>query len=467
MDLTEGNIKSHLKTIAIPASIAFFFSTLFNIVDTFFAGWVSTSAQAALSLSFPVFFIVVAIIQGVSNSTAALLGNALGEHDLRKVSLFKAQAFLFGLILSLLISVIGYYTAQDLFLLMRARGESLHLATKYMQAIFLSSFFPVITYTFHGIFIAYGNAKPLRNWLIAASILNAILNPLLIFGGFGLPPFGFQGIALATIISFVLGTLYMSYKMVKEGIIRDLELSDFYPNFEILKELAYQIIPASLNMMAVAIGVFVVTGFVQIFGDRAVASYGIGVRIQQLFLLPIIGLSTAAIAIIGQNSGAKKLNRVEEVVRLALFWSLPLLILGFVIMFFTPDYLMRVFTRDEAVIDNGYQFLKVGAFTSFAYSGLIIFTSALQGLRRASLALVIGIIRQVIFPILLIPFMLKIAGGSLNTIWLTTLGINSFVLFLAWLIFQNVMKLEKKEFAEEKARALRFAIKHQETEKDL
>ncbi|CDR34645.1 MATE family efflux transporter [Criblamydia sequanensis] len=452
MDLTEGNIPHHLKTIAIPASIAFLFNTLFNVVDTFFAGWVSTNAQAALTLSFPVFFIVVAIIQGVSTSTAALIGNALGEQDNRKISLFKAQALLFGFILSIFISIVGFYSAKSLFLLMRAHGEPLHLATNYMQAIFLASFFPVTSYAFHGIFIAYGEARPLRNWLIAASIINAFLNPLLIFGGFGLPALGFQGIAFATIISFILGTFYMGYKLVKERYIGDVKFTDFYPNFGILKELASQIIPSSLNMMAIAIGVFVVTGFVQIFGDKAVASYGIGTRIQQLFLLPIIGLSTAAIAIIGQNNGAKKFNRIDEVVRLALLWSAPLLLLGFFIMLFSPEALMKIFTKDHEVIEYGSLFLRIGAFTSWAYSGLIIFTSALQGLKRAPLSLIIGIIRQVIFPILLIPFTLKIAGGGLNTIWLTTLGINTFVLLLAWLIFKNVMNLERKELEEEKAR---------------
>ena len=123
--LTEGSIPKHIRNIALPMSIGFFFNTMYNVVDSFYAGRVSTSALAALALSFPVFFIIIAISEGIARGSSALIANAIGAKDVEKEKLLSGQVFSLGLICALSLTVIGLNVAPPLFRILGAEGRLL------------------------------------------------------------------------------------------------------------------------------------------------------------------------------------------------------------------------------------------------------------------------------------------------------------------------------------------------------
>jgi len=135
------------------------------------------------------------------------------------------------------------------------------------------------------------------------------------FGGLGIPALGISGIALATIFIEFLGVVYLFPKVIRTGLVSKTFIKEIFPDKEVYKDIARQGLPASVSMMSVAIGFFISTYFVGKFGEGAVAAYGVGTRIQQLMLLPLVGVNIAVVTLIGQNNGAKRLDRVMETIK--------------------------------------------------------------------------------------------------------------------------------------------------------
>ena len=416
-DLTKGHIPTLVKRIAIPASIGFFFSTMYNIVDTFYAGMISTEALAAMSISFPVFFVIIAIGSGISTASSALISNALGARKEEKAKEYAGQSISFALIASFFITIIGLMSSPALFRILGAEGTYLQLATSYISIIFMGAIFFFILNVMNGILIALGDTKTFRNLLVMGFFLNLILNPWFMFGGLGIPAMGIKGIALATIVIIALNASIITVKVLRTKLIDVEHLHALIPRAKPYKEIVHQGFPASLNMMTIAIGIFVITYFLAQFGSEAVAAYGITTRIEQIALLPTIGLNMAALAIIGQNNGAGKLNRIRETLFVALKYGLIIISIGAVVMMAIPSFFMRIFTSDPTVIEVGVTALRIAAITSWTYVIIMIITSALQGMKRPMYAFYIGIFRQIIGPIAIFYTAVNIFAFGIVSIW--------------------------------------------------
>ena len=399
--LTDKPIPGLVRKIAIPASIGFFFNTMYNVVDTYYAGFISTQAIAALSVSFPVFFIIIALGSGVSTGATALIANALGEGSKKKATLYSTQAISFGILLSIVLTIIGLIISPPLFRLLGATGNYLTISLQYIYVIFFGTVFFISTYILNAPLQAQGDTKTLRNILVIGFFLNLILDPWFIYGGFGVPAMGIAGVALATVLIQLFSTVYILIKVLKTGILTRECYSQLIPRKQEFIDIAKQGLPAGLNMMTVAVGIFIITFFVSWFGPVAVAAYGIATRIEQIALMPTIGLNIATLTLVGQNNGAKKYDRVKETLRSSIKIGLAIMAIGMIVVFFFARQLMEFFTRDQAVIDIGAPYLRIAVFIFFAYLFLFVNVSALQGVKKPMFALWMGLYRQILGPLVI------------------------------------------------------------------
>ncbi len=280
--LTIDPIPKLIRSISIPASIGFFFNTMFNVVDTFFAGVISTQALAALSLSFPVFFIILSLGSGISTGTTALIATALGEGDLPKARMFAIQGIAFGVLLSMAVTAIGIAASPPLFSLLGAKGEYLDMCLVYMNTIFLGSVFFILNFMLNSILNAQGDTRSFRNFLIVGCFFNIILDPWFIYGGLGVPAMGVRGVAVATVVIELIGNLYLGYKVLLTDLACGRCFSEAIPRMNAFREIAQQGFPTSLNSITVGVGIFVITYFISIFGKEAVAAYGVATRVEQI-----------------------------------------------------------------------------------------------------------------------------------------------------------------------------------------
>lgn len=415
--LTTQPIPKLIRHIAIPVSIGFFFHTMFNVVDTFFGGLISTQVLAALSLSFPVFFIILAMGSGISTGTTALIGNAFGAGNRDEARLFGIQGISFGVLVSIIMTLIGVYASPFLFSVLGASDDYLTACLIYMNTIFLGTLFFMLVFMLNAILVALGDTRSFRNFLVGGFFLNIIFDPWFIYGGLGIPPLGVVGIALATVLIQLFGGVYLGIKVYKTGLMSNKSIKDIFPRAGYFKEIARQGFPASLNLATVGIGIFVITYFISKFGKEAVAAYGIATRVEQIALLPTVGLNTATLTIVAQNNGAKLFHRIKETLNAALRYGGILMGLGTLGVFLLAEHLMGLFTSDGRVVDIGATYLRIAAFVFYAYVILYVNVAALQGVKRPMYAIWIGLYRQIIAPIIVFFFLTQILDFGLMAIW--------------------------------------------------
>jgi putative MATE family efflux protein len=432
-DLTQKPIPALIRTIAVPASIGFFFNTMFNVVDTYYGGRLSTDALAALSLSFPVFFMIIALGSGIATGTTALISNAIGGGDREKAFEYIGQAISFTLLFGIAMTIAGLVICPTLFKILGAKDQYLVLGLSYMNVILLGAVFFLLIYTFNAILNAQGDTRTFRNYLIGGFFLNIILDPWFMYGGFGIPEMGLPGVAWATVLIQFLGTLYMGFRAAVSELFCRNCLKKLIPRKETYIELAAQGIPASLNMMTIAIGVFVITYFISVFGKESVAAYGIATRIEQMALLPSFGLTTAALTIVGQNNGARKFHRVRETVNKCILYGISIMTIGAIVVFSFAKPLMGFFSTDPVVILIGATYLGIAAFIFQAYIILYVSVSSLQGMKKPLYAIWVGLYRQIAAPLVIFFGLVHLMGFGIVSVFWGVFGITwSAALYTLW-----------------------------------
>jgi putative MATE family efflux protein len=421
-------------------SIGFFFNTMYNVVDSFFAGQISTSALAAMALSFPVFFIIIATSEGVARGAAALIANAIGSGDREKEAALSGQVLSLGTICAVFVTAIGLFSAEPLFKVLGASGSYLDLAMAYITPIFIGTIFFMVSSMSNSILLAHGDSRTFGKVLVAGFFLNLIFDPWFLYGGLGLPPMGIAGIAWATVLIQGLGGLYLFTTVLRRRYVTISSFHHLRPDFKIYGEILQQGIPTAFNMMSIAIGFFVTTYYLKFYGEVAVAAFGVGTRIEQIALLPAIGLSAAIVSIVGQNNGAGKFDRVRQCVRLCIKYGFYLIVAASVLLFVFAAQLVRLFTDDPAVVEVGTTYIRIVTFIQWAYVMTFIHIGFLQAVKRPIYGFVESVIRKLILPIGVFYVAVRILDVELNTFWVCGAVINVAMTFVTIVYAQTRLR---------------------------
>ena len=429
-----------LKKIAIPASTGTLFQTLYNIVDTFFAGKISANALAAIAKSFPLYFIIIATGVGIVSASNALISNSLGAKEDRTASLYVAQSLLYSVIVSIIVTLIGLSFSDDLLRFMGSDQETIRLATDYLDIIFFATFIFLIQISLNGALNAQGDTKSYRNVLIVSFFLNIGLNPLFIFGLGPIPAFGIAGLAIATVIAQLLGLIYLAYKVYCCELKQYLSPQCFLPKLYLIKNLTNQSVPMMMNMFMIGLGIYNILFFVSKFGYLAAAGYGSALRIEQILLLPVIGLNTAVLTIAGQNFGAKLFNRVDESYTKAIIVGSSFMILAGIVIFLLADNIVSIFTDNQKAIDFGADYLKVAAFIGPVYPVFFITNALFQAIKKPIYTVMITFSRLVLLPFFTMSVVVFVLNGSFKDLFLGLFFINWTFGILVFLFSKYYMK---------------------------
>ncbi len=424
MNLTKNPIWILLRKVTIPASTGSLFMTFYNLVDTYFAGKISPEALAAVAKSWPITFIALAISIGIQAGTQSLISNSVGAKENKLASLYVAQSITFAVIISIFVTLFGLNFSEFLLKIMGSSQENIILTRKYLDIIFYGSIIILVQLSLNGTLSAQGDTKSYRNILIISFFLNIFLNPLFIFGYGIIPAFGIAGLAISTLIAQGVGVLYLIYKVYCCKLKKFLYLKCFVPKIKLLINLFKQSVPIMFTMLMIMFGIFNIFYFVGQFGELSTAGYGTAVRIEQVLLLPVIGLNTAVLSIAGQNYGAKLYGRIKEVYGKALMFGSSFMLVAGVIIYFSSSLVISIFTTDPEVIKSGAIYLKVAAFIGPIYPVFFITSALFQALKLAIYSLYMTIIRLTLIPFLSLWYVINIRGGEYQDIFYTIMATN-------------------------------------------
>ncbi len=289
MDLLKDPLNKLIISLSLPAGVGMMFNTLYNVTGTFFAAKISTFAVAGMAMSFLLYLSVVGIGLGFGSALTALIGNSLGANKSKMAKLYASNGIIFVLLFAIFMGLCGYLLAPNLLILLGADHHYIKEALDYAGVIFLAAPFFLLIKSLNGVLVALGDTKSYRNWLFLGLFINAFFCYLFAFS-FAL---GVKGIALATASVQFLGTIYLFFKVRKSKMIDYKNLGYFAPNFAVWAKILKQAFPACLNYLSMSLGSLVLLKFVSFYGVNAVAGYGIALRIEQILVLPTIGMAAA------------------------------------------------------------------------------------------------------------------------------------------------------------------------------
>ncbi len=398
MNILSDDIKELIKKLAIPASIGTLFQTLYNIADTYFAGKISPEALSALTKSFPIYFIIIASSIGITVAGTSLIGNSIGEKKNKNASIYFCQLIFFSFLIILLITFIGLNYAPEVFSIMGSTNEVINLGLQYTDIIFLGSFIFILVVALNSLLHAEGDTKTYRNALILSFFLNILLNPILIFGFYFIPALGMKGIAIATLIAQTVAFLIIFIKVLKSNLFKNILISYFVPKFFFLKNIFFQSMPIIISICGYSIASAIVFKYAGLSGEYAAAGYGAGTKIEQVVLLPILGINTAIITIIAQNFGARNILRIKETYFQAIKYAFIIMIISSFIIYFGAEMITKLFSKDVDVVEFGKLYLEISAFVLPAYPIFFLSNGFFMALKKAENALIANICRNGIFP---------------------------------------------------------------------
>ncbi len=428
MDLLKENIPVLVRKLAIPASVGTLFQTLYNIVDTFYSGLISPEALSALSKSFPIYFIIVATSIGVTVGGTSLIGNSIGEKNEKNASYYFTHIIIYGLLISVFITFIGLYFSEKVFNLMGSTQEITNLGLQYTNIMFYGSFLFFLVVSLNSLLHAEGDTKTYRNVLVLSFLLNIILNPILIFGFLFIPAMGMMGIGLSTIIAQLIAFLIILFKVLQNPRVKKITIEFFKVKFIFLKNIFFQSMPISIAICGYAVAATFIFTYVGQTGELAVAGYGAATRIEQVVLLPILGINTAIISIIAQNFGANNFDRVKETYLVSIKYGLILMVFSGILVYLTADIVPRFFSSNEVVLEYGRRYLKIAAFILPAYPIFFLSNGFFMGLKKSNYAMVNNMMRNVLVPICVF-YLAKYLSADFDTF------------FWLWFVFQWTLSI--------------------------
>lgn len=394
-DLTTGPMALHFRTLAIPAAFGMLFTTLYNVVDVYYAGLLSTDAQAGLAIGYQAFFILMAVGFGLSSALSTLVSNAKGSGDAAEAQRYVVQGLAFGGVITASCMVIGWFLGPELIVLVSEPGAYRDAAMGYFYWLIFALPGFLLAYGGNGILQAHGDSRSMQRALMAAFIANIGLNPLFMFGLPGVwSGMGFNGIAAATIISQTGVMVYILVRIFRLEVMQSVQITAFQPDKDSFRKIFAQLLPAGSAMIIMFISGFVVQFALKTFGGHAVAAYGVALRIEQILLLPVLGMTGALLPIAGQNFGAQKYDRVRKALKYCWGVGFAMTALATPILFFGGSFVMALFSNDPDVIRAGSSYLRVDAFLFPIYMMLFSINSLLQAFKQAIWTLWISVYRQ-------------------------------------------------------------------------
>jgi len=399
MNLTKDNIPFLVRKLAIPASVGTLFQTFYNIVDTFFAGKISPEALSALSKSFPIYFIIVATSIGVSVAGTSLIGNSIGENNKKNILYYFSHIIIYGLIISVIITFLGLNYSEKVFFLMGSNPEVTKLGTEYTDIIFYGSILFILVVSLNSLLHAEGDTKTYRNVLIISFFLNIILNPIFIFGFLFIPALGVKGIAIATLIAQLVAFIIVLIKVFSNERVKEISKEFFSIKYYYIKNIFFQSMPITIAISGYSIAATIVFTYIGLSSEYAVAGYGAATRIEQVVLLPILGINTAIISIIAQNYGANLFDRVKETYFVSIKYGLFIMIISGILVYFTAEVVPAFFSSNPEVLDYSTRYLKISAFILPAYPIFFLSNGFFMALKKSENAMLNNILRNVLVPI--------------------------------------------------------------------
>jgi len=411
---TEAIVPLLLK-LSIPSIFGMLIQALYNVVDSIYIGRVSTEALSALSLSFPIQMVLIAIAVGTGVGTSSLISRLLGEKKEHRASNVAEHVIFVTIGYGILIALVGIFFTKEIFTIFTQDPVLLELGVEYTRIIFIGSiamFFPMIA---NNILRGEGNTIMPMVTLLIGAILNIILDPFFIFGIGIFPELGVAGAAYATVLSRIISGLFILFILFSDKNQIKLKLEEFKFDPSIIKGI-YQVgFPAMIMQLLASIMIAGVNMIVGGYNLTAIAVMGVYFRLQSFVFMPVFGLNQGFMPIVGYNYGHNKPERMKKTIKYSILIAFSFTTAGLIVFQLFPKELLLLFNKDQQLLNIGEVALRRISLAFPIIGPAIIGSTTFQAIGKGFPSLLLSFLRQMI---LLLPIMYLLgASFGLDTLW--------------------------------------------------
>ena len=408
------SVNKLLITMSLPMMISMLVQALYNIVDSIFVSKINEYALRAVSLAFPIQSLMIAVAVGTAVGLNAFLSKTLGEKDYEKANVIAENGVFIEFASFLVFAVIGLLVSRPFFLSQTDIPEVAEYGTIYLTICCCASFGIFTQMAFERLLQSTGKTFYTMITQGVGAVTNLILDPIFIFGLFGLPEMGVAGAALATVLGQVVAgglAIYINHKVNTE---LHLSFKGFRPDGHLILQI-YKVGIPSIVMQA--IGSVMTYGMNLILGAFGAAQtvFGIYFKLQSFIFMPVFGLNNGMVPIIAYNYGARKRERVIQTMKSSILYAVGIMLVGLVVMEIIPAQLIGLFNATDELIELGVPALRIICL-SFCFAGFcIVVGSVFQALGNGVYSMIISIARQLCV-LLPVAYLLSLSG-NVNLIW--------------------------------------------------
>lgn len=442
-NLIDGSIRAALIRMTLPMIVGMIMLFTFSLVDTLFISFLGTESLTAISFTFPVTFTIMSLAIGLGIGASAVVGKCLGSSLMDKAREAATVINYISLVLAIITVLIIYLAKDHIFLLMGASQALLEPINDYMEVWLPGSVLVVCMMTGNSVLRACGDTKTPSLLMAGAGAINALLDPLLIFGLGPFPALGIAGAAWATVVAWSIAFAYLIYVLVV-----DMEMvSRVLPSKSVMKASGRDMlkigIPAAGANMMTPLAAGIMTAIAAGFGGTTVAAFGVGARIEPIATLLVLAMSSSLPPLISQNFGANRMDRVEEAYRLSIRFIIGWQLLVYVVLAVLASLIAAVFSDDPEVRQTIKLFIWIMPL-GYGLQGIIILTnSSLNALHQPLAALYLSIARFFVFYVPLAWAGSKLFG--LAGFFGGAVAGNLLMALISWRRFNRALRLESPD----------------------
>ncbi len=379
-DLTESKVSSTLITLLVPILLSNTLNVVYNIVDSIWIGnIIGPLGLSAVAVSFPITLMMGSFAFGVNMANGVIVSQYYGAKDYNTVSHVIKVSTTLGVIILFTVGSLMFIFAKKILIIMNTPKDALDMAVIYLRITIIGLPFAYSYFFISSILRAVGDSVRPLIFLIVSSIVNIILDPILIKGFFIIPAMGLKGAAIATVISQCISVLIStSYLKIKNSFIK---INPFIFTFDIniTKKIMKLAIPISSNQFIVAFGWLIITRLISSFGDAASATVAIVNRVESLFIMPIGALGNAVMTMSAQNIGVNKFDRVKEIFKNGIVIGIIISSVMSIFSIVNPHLLINMFTKDLEVFEYSKSYIYTIMPIFIFYSIMFVCNGVING----------------------------------------------------------------------------------------
>lgn len=431
--ILRGNLLKAIMSLAIPVVINSFLQTMYSLTDTYWLGQIGTEQLAAINLVAPVQSIIISFGTGITVAGAVLIAQYIGAGAKEDAKSMANQIFVCAMCFSVVCAAACFLSTPGIITWLGADGDTFRYAKTYLGIVIWDMPFLFMVNIFSAVHQAQGDTVRPMFLNLGGITLNMVLDPVLMIGF----EMGTAGAALATLLSKAVPALVAFILLSRSG--NEIGLNRKYMKFEPEKQKAILSVglPTAIGGSTMQLGFLLMSKNVYVYGTQAMAAYGIGNRINGLITLPINAIGSAVATIVGQNMGARQVERAEKGYKISMYISIVFLAIGGRILSTdtVSTAIVKIFSEDAEVIAMAADFLRIMAFWCFT-NGVYNTTSGLfQGTGHTEVTMAVDATRLWVFRFLTIWFCESILHMGVRSIWYSVVvsnGISAVILFLLY-----------------------------------